>query len=153
MPPSTEGEITSLALKSASCSSVKRVSSSSSWGARNSSSTTHCAGRTEGRSATAVPVCATSVVRTPLGGCGCLAGSSRVGACTPGPGPCVGGCGSEGVFIGGCGSCRVGACTPGPGPCVGGCGSEGVFIGGCGSCRVGACTPGPGPCVGGCGSE
>ena len=61
--------------------SVKRVSSSSSCGARNSSRTTHCAGKMDGRSATAAEVSEMTVVRIKLGGCG-----SRSGTLTPGPG-------------------------------------------------------------------
>src|SRR5579864_3446194 len=99
------------------------MSSSSSCGARNSSSTTHLAGNTTGRSATAVAVCATTglLVEAPCGcgcrnggrlgvpGCGCGAGG-RVGVvpgCGCGDGGRVGvlpGCGcGDGGFPGGIG--------------------------------------------------
>src|ERR1700722_8351693 len=136
MPPSARGETTSLALKADSRSTVKRMSSSSSCGARNSSRTTHRAGRDNGRSTTAALVSETIAVRT---------------ACGPGP---DGGCGSPGVRMGELGGCGAlcGAFTPGPGP-DGGCGSPGVRIGEPGGCAAlcGAFTCGPGP-DGGCGS-
>src|ERR1700690_1985834 len=115
-PPS--GEITSLALKPASCSTVKPVSSSSSCGARNSSSTTHFAGNTVGLSATPVRACETTVVSIlPPGGCGWLGDPGAPGV-------------FMGAFPGGCG-CGDGGCEPGG--C--GCGDGGVS-------RTGARTPG-----------
>src|ERR1700680_239636 len=111
MPQSALGETTSLALKSASCSTVKRMSPSSSCGARNSSRTTDRAGNTGGRSAAAELTSATTAVRA---------------ECGPGD---DGGCGSPGVRIGEPGGCGAvcGAFTCGPGP-DGGCGSPGVRI-------------------------
>src|SRR5579862_8442334 len=102
---------------------VKRVSSSSSCGDKNSSSTTHFAGNTAGRAATAALVSDAVVVRTRCGEGGCGSPGVRNGSGFRGSftGPGDGGCGSPGVRIGGCGSLR-GTFTPGEG----GCGSPGV---------------------------
>src|SRR5579864_8813406 len=145
MPCSSVGEITSLAWKSDSCSSVKRVNSSSSWGARNSSSTTHFAGRVCGCSATATVERGMTVVVPPPWPGDCGPGAGTAGARSGLPGDCGPGAGGTiGVLPGDCGPAG-GTIGVLPGDCGPAGGTTGILL-------PGDCGPVKGRTPGDCGS-